>query len=195
MKRIGITGGIGSGKTTVCKIFESLGVPVFYADDEWKKLLEKSEISLQLKKVFGEKIFSKNQLNKKLLAKIVFADKKKLAQLNAIAHPAVAKRFDEWCEENSSHPYLIHEAALIFEAGVNKHLEAVVHVHAADELRIERVMKRDKITKAEIVIRMKNQFSEKKKMTLATYVLSNNESELLIPQILKLHKKFSSGKV
>lgn len=191
MLKIGLTGGIGSGKSTVAKIFETLGIPVYYADAEAKRLMNSSET---LKKVirqnFGEATYENDQLNRKYLADIVFNDPEKLELLNALIHPVTINDAEQWMQQQSA-PYSIKEAALLFESGATENLDFIVGVYAPQALRIKRVMKRDGLTTDEIMKRINRQVNEEMKMKLCDFVITNNEQELLIPQVLKLHQHFS----
>lgn len=192
MLKVGITGGIGSGKTTVCNIFAQLGVPVFNADSAAKQLMQTdSELASALKINFGDDVFnSENELNRKKLAGIVFADKNKLNLLNSLVHPAVAKDFDRWTKIYSGSAYVVKEAAILFESGANKGLDCVITVSAPEELRFNRVMKRDSANLEQIKNRAENQLHEEQRNKLADFILLNDEHQLLIPQVLKLHDIF-----
>lgn len=191
MLKIGLTGGIGSGKSTVAKIFETLGIPVYYADAEAKRLMNSSET---LKKVirqnFGEATYENDQLNRKYLAGIVFNNPEKLELLNALIHPVTINDAEQWMQQQSA-PYSIKEAALLFESGATENLDFIVGVYAPQALRIKRVMKRDGLTADEIMKRINRQVNEEMKMKLCDFVIINDEQELLIPQVLKLHQHFS----
>lgn len=191
MLKIGLTGGIGSGKSTVAKIFETLGIPVYYADAEAKRLMNSSET---LKKVirqnFGEATYENDQLNRKYLAGIVFNNPEKLELLNALIHPVTINDAEQWMQQQSA-PYSIKEAALLFESGAAENLDFIVGVYAPQALRIKRVMKRDGLTADEIMKRINRQVNEEMKMKLCDFVITNNEQELLVPQVLKLHQHFS----
>ena len=191
MLKIGLTGGIGSGKSTVAKIFETLGIPVYYADAEAKRLMNSSET---LKKVirqnFGEATYENDQLNRKYLAGIVFNNPEKLELLNALIHPVTINDAEQWMQQQSA-PYSIKEAALLFESGAAENLDFIVGVYAPQALRIKRVMKRDGLIADEIMKRINRQVNEEMKMKLCDFVITNDEQELLIPQVLKLHQHFS----
>mgnify|MGYP001553465195 FL=1 len=191
MLKIGITGNIGGGKTTVSKIFEVLGIPVFYADDAAKKaMVEDDTLISDLKEAFGaESYFADGTLNRKHIAAIVFNDKAQLAKLNSLVHPAVFRAFDNWVA-NQHAPYVIKEAALLFESTSYKMCDYSVMVTAPLELRIARVMQRDGFTQAEVESRNAKQFSEEKKIELANYIVRNDDTELVIPQVLALHNRF-----
>ena len=189
MIRIGLTGGIGSGKSTVAKVFEVLGIPVYYADDAAKKLMnEDEELKEKIKKEFGESIYKEEKLDRKKLAGIVFTSPEKLNLLNALVHPATFKDAEKWMQEQTSH-YCIKEAALIFESGAHEHLDYVIGVTAPAPLRILRTMQRDGVTKEEVFARMDKQMDETIKIKLCDFVFTNDEQEMLLPQVLELHKK------
>jgi dephospho-CoA kinase len=192
MLKVGITGNIGSGKTTVSKIFEILGVPVFYADDAAKNVMVEDPILIDgLKKEFGsESYFDDGSLNRKHIAGIVFNNETELVKLNAIVHPAVFRAFDNWVDGIKKAPYVMKEAALLFESSSYKMCDKTIMVTAPLELRINRVMQRDNLTRAEIESRNSRQFSEEKKIQLADFVICNDDTELVIPQVLQLHQKF-----
>jgi dephospho-CoA kinase len=188
--KIGLTGGIGSGKTTVAKIFELLGVPVYYADEASKRLYHTNkELITALKKHFGEDVYTNDELNRSKLAAIVFNDPSKLELLNSLVHPLTIKDAQEWMEQQTT-PYIIKEAALLFEAGTSRDLDYIVGVSAPQHLRIKRVMDREKVSREEVLNRMNRQIDEEIKMMLCDFVIKNNEQELLIPQVLKLHAQF-----
>ena len=196
MLRIGITGGIGSGKTTVARIFEVLGIPVYYADDAAKRLMNEDEV-LQLKIIenFGPEVYENKQLNRTKLASLVFNDPQKLAILNTLVHPATIADAENWMknighENNSSEiPFAIKEAALLFESGAQKNLDYVIGVNAPYKLRLQRAMKRDKLTKEAVESRLNKQMDETKKMNLCNFIITNDEEQLLIPQVEELYRK------
>jgi len=189
MLRIGLTGGIGSGKTTVAKIFELLGIPVFYADEAAKKIMhENEELKTAIKNEFGDEAYINGQLNKSFLASKVFTDVFLLDKLNALVHPVTIKEAKDWMDKLDS-PYVIKEAAILFEAGSAENIDYIIGVFAPAAIRIQRVMKRDHVTREEVVKRMERQVDEEIKMKLCDFVLKNDEQELLIPQILKLHQQ------
>lgn len=189
MLKIGITGGIGSGKSTVSKIFEILGIPVYYADDAAKKLMnEDTGLKEDLIKVFGNTIYTNGLLNRPVLAALVFNDAEKLAQLNALVHPATIADAENWMLQQTS-AYAIKEAALIFESGGNKNLDKVIGVYCPTLLRLNRVMERDNLPKEAVMARIDKQMPEDEKMKLYDYVLTNDEQTLLIPQVIALHQQ------
>lgn len=194
MLKIGLTGNIGSGKTTVSKLFEILGIPVFYADDAAKNVMVNDEILINgIKSAFGEQAyFADGTLDRKYIAAIVFNDSKQLAKLNSLVHPATFRAFDAWASKISGVPYVLKEAALLFESDFYKLCDYTITVQAPLETRIKRVMQRNSLTKDEIEKRNANQFSEEKKAKLADYVIINDDTQLVIPQVLELHREFLS---
>ncbi len=189
MIKVGITGGIGSGKSTVAKVFETLDIPVYYADDAAKRLLNEDEnLKQKIQTQFGNAVYKNGLLDRKYLADIVFASPEKLQQLNAIVHPATLQDAEQWMQQQTS-PYAIKEAALIFESGAQEHLDYVIGVYSPTPLRIQRTMQRDGVTREEVIARMDKQIDETIKMRLCNFVVSNNEQELLIPQVVALHEK------
>jgi len=189
MIQVGITGGIGSGKTTVCKVFELLGVPVYYADDEAKHLLDfNHEVKTSIVSYFGKEVLNEDgAINRKKLASFVFNDKGKLEKLNSIVHPAVAAHFEGWITRHSHYPYILKEAAILFESNINTAIDKVITVTAPVELKINRAMQRDKITREQVEQRMQNQMSDEEKIKRSQFVIYNDEQQLLIPQILTIH--------
>ena len=191
MLKIGLTGGVGSGKTTVSKIFASLGVPVFYADDIAKKIMNEDTILKQeIINLFGEEAYAES-LNRKHIADIVFNDAFKLEQLNALIHPRTIEAANKWMQQQTK-PYVIKEAALMFEAGASTNLDYIIGVYAPQYLRINRVMKRDMFTKEQVLERINNQIDETIKMKLCDFVIVNDEQQAVLPQVINLHKKFLS---
>jgi dephospho-CoA kinase len=190
MLKIGLTGGIGSGKTSVANIFQILGIPVFDADAQAKLIMHQdADLVKAIKNTFGEESYINGQLNRPYISNLVFADPVKLDLLNALVHPATIAAANNWLDSQSS-PYVIKEAALMFESGSAESLDIIVGVHASQALRVKRVMDRDKITREQVLDRMARQIDESIKMKLCDYVIINNEQQLLIPQVLHLHKLF-----
>lgn len=192
MKKIGITGGIGSGKTTVCKIFESLGIPVYYADDRAKALItEDEQLIFNIKKLLGNEAYHKDgTYNRQYVANIVFNDTEKLIQLNALVHPAVAKDTIQWHQSQSKVPYTLKEAALIIESGGYQALDYLITVWAPKEVRIQRVLKRDGITRGEVEARINKQMPEFEKLKKAHFVVINDGETSLVEQVVRLHRRF-----
>lgn len=193
MKAIGITGGIGSGKTTVCKIFETLGIPVYYADEEAKKLMQhNAEVVAGIRSLFGDEAYNADGiLDRAFLARQVFNDKEKLDRLNAIVHPATIRDSLEWAEKQTS-PYILKEAALLFESEAFHYVDKVIGISAPVTLRIHRTMKRSHITREEVSKRMKNQMDEEVKMRLCDFVIYNDGQQAIIPQVMKIHEQLAN---
>ena len=189
MLKVGLTGGIGSGKTTVAKIFELLGVPVYYADDAAKRIMnEDKELKAAIQKQFGEESYRDGELDRSYLASKVFNDSFQLEILNSLVHPATIRDASDWMNQQTS-PYTIREAALIFESGAAEGLDYVIGVYAPTQLRIKRTMERNNVSHDEVVKRINNQLDEEIKMKLCDFVVRNDEQQLLIPQIIGLHQK------
>lgn len=191
MIKAGITGGIGSGKTTVCKIFEVLGVPVYYADDRAKELIQTDQGLIEkIKKLLGADIYDNEyKLNRKKVSTIVFNFPEVLAEYNNIIHPAVQEDAAKWMRRHQQYDYVLEEAALLFEAGSFKHMDKLICVTAPIEIRIERIIKRDGLTEEEILARMHNQWSEELKIEMSDFVIYNDGSTPLIRQVLRIHEK------
>jgi dephospho-CoA kinase len=186
MKLIGITGGIGSGKSTIAKVFTSMGYPVYNSDTRAKELINSNEKLINsIKLSFGDDLYNSQGLDRKKMASIVFNNPEKLELLNSIIHPAVGKDFEDWVDSQNT-SFVLKEAAILFETGIYKSLDKTILVSALQETRIKRVMKRDNTTQEEVLSRMKNQWSEEKKTKLADYVIDNSGNELVIPQILQI---------
>ena len=190
--KIGITGGIGSGKTMVSKIFSVLGIPVYDADTRAKWISNyHPQVKKEIQQLFGEQAYTDNKLNNRYIASIVFNDKNKTGQLNAIVHPRVGEDFENWVKENANAPYLLKEAALMFESDSYKLLDKVIVVSAPLELRIQRILTRDpQRTEAEIRGIMDKQLPEEEKQKRADYIIHNDDNNLIIPQVVELDKKF-----
>lgn len=187
--KVGLTGGIGSGKSTVAQLFEVFGIPVYYADKEAKKLMnENTALKQAIVENFGKEAYTNEVLNRKYISSIVFSDPLKLELLNSIVHPATKKDAENWMDRQET-VYAIHEAALIFEANVSDRLDYVIGVSSPQELRIKRAMERDNVAREEIVKRMTKQLDEEIKMSKCDFVVINDEQQLLIPQVLELHQK------
>lgn len=192
MLKVGLTGGIGSGKTTVAHFFEIINIDVYYADDRAKYLLENDpKIIWQIKENFG-KIYNSKSLDKKKLAEIIFKNPKKIKIINGIVHPAVKEDFERWCEQFKHKKYILQEAAILFESGFDKFMDLTISVSADKEKRIERVINRDDVTREKIIDRMKHQLTDDERNKLANFVIKNDDKHLIIPQILDIHKKISN---
>ena len=189
MLRIGITGGIGSGKSTVAHIFNVLGIPVYDADAAAKRLVAQNEdLKQKIINAFGKEAYTDGILNRKYLSSKVFTDPEKIKLLNSLVHPATIQDADEWMREQDS-PYVVKEAALIFESGSHKHLDHVIGVSSPEELRIQRTMLRSNLSRGEVLSRMKQQMDEEKKMALCDFIIINDEEQMVIPQVLALHER------
>ena len=189
MKKIGLTGGIGVGKTFVSEIFQKMGYSVFLADLHAKKCIHESDdLKNEIKKKFGNEIYQKGVLQKNRLADIVFNDTKKLQELNNLVHPFVQRHFEAWCNNQQSR-FVIKEAAILFESEAHKGLDGVICVSAPFQKRIERVMKRDNCTKEDVIKRIENQMPQEKKEKLSDFVILNNDKRELLPQIISICKK------
>ncbi|WP_075601782.1 dephospho-CoA kinase [Saccharicrinis aurantiacus] len=189
MLKVGITGGIGSGKTTVCRIFESLGIPVYYSDLEARNLIDKDyTIISQIKTLFGANSYADGKLNRPFISNIVFKDKQKLDQLNKVTHPAVALHFKKWYQQQTA-PYILKEAAILFESGAYKTVDKIITVTAPIEIRVKRVIERDGISKEEILDRINNQMNDAEKIARADEVIYADDTHLVIPQILEIDKR------
>lgn len=188
--RVGITGGIGSGKTTVCKIFETLDIPVYSADERAKWLMANDpELKQAIQHTFGADTYNADgNLNRQHLAAIVFNDPDQLKQLNALVHPAVAKDAEAWNQKQTDVPYTLREAALIYEAGIDQQLDYVIVVTAPIETRIQRVVRRDQTTREAVQSRMDKQMPEAEKVKRADFVIYNDGKRALIPQVVAIHQ-------
>jgi len=192
MLRVGLTGGIGSGKSTVAKIFEVLGIPVYYADDAAKHIMNTDEeLKKEIIQQFGKQSYINDQLNRPFIAALVFNDKEKLELLNSLTHPATIRDANRWMQQQTS-PYTIKEAALIFESGSAQHLDYVIGVYTPLPLRVKRIMNRDQITKEEVQQRMSRQIDEDIKMRLCDKVIVNDEQQLVTTQVLQIHEQLLS---
>ena len=187
---VGLTGGIGSGKTTVCKVFETLGIAVYDADTKAKWLMNNDpELKTALKGCFGNDIYlDESTLDRRQLAEIIFNDPASLENVNGWVHPAVARDFERWRTLQTS-PYVIEEAAIIFERNIAHRFAKLILVTAPDEVRIERVCARDRVTPETVRRRMANQWTEEKKKSLADYVIDNNHRHMITPQVMAIHRE------
>ncbi len=193
--QIGITGGIGSGKSLVCKIFQCLGVAVYDADSHAKELMTTDGILVsEIKKEFGVLSYNEDgSLNRAYLGSKVFNDSARLKTLNSLVHPRVGINYQQWVEHQTNHPYVLKEAALLFESGSYQLLDKVIVVHAPESLRVQRVVKRDDHRTADQILAIiKNQMPEEEKLKRADFMIRNDETILLIPQVIALHHHFIS---
>ena len=187
MIQIGITGGIGSGKTTVCRVLEQLHIPVYYADDESKKILASADIEKRVAKVFGNAVLDEQgNLNRAKLSAIVFEHPTELQKLTSILHPAVNEHYHAWLKTQKNKSMVAKEAAVLFESGAFAQMDKIITVYAPKELRIERTMQRNNYTRQEILNRMKQQLSEKEKIRQSDFVIYNDGKKLVIPQVLQI---------
>lgn len=188
MKLVGLTGGIGSGKTTVANYFMQLGIPVYFADDNAKRLMHSSKVvKRKLKQAFGDQTYIKGRLNRPYLAQQVFTDKEKLNTISEIVHPSVANSFKRWCSKQNS-PYVIQENAILFETKSYRKFHSIIVVTAPKDERINRVMLRDQVTESQVVARMKNQLDDQEKLAKADFVIYNTDRAQLERQIKTIHK-------
>lgn len=190
MIKVGITGGIGSGKSTICRVFSVLGIPVFVADEVAKQLMNTDEqLRADLIRLFGDAVYLPNGVvDRKYLAGIVFNDPSSLKKLNAVVHPAVHRAFEKWVKHQNA-PYVLHEAAILFESGFNRMMDYTITIVTDEQERIERVMKRDKISEELVRQRIRNQFTDEQRIGLADFVIRNNDEDLVIPQVLEIDRK------
>jgi dephospho-CoA kinase len=189
MIRLGITGGIGSGKSTVCNMFAYLGVPVYNADERAKWLVNHhAGLRSDIIAAFGAEAFAGGEYNRSYIAGIVFSDKSKLEKLNSIIHPVVLNDWAEFCKEHSQQTYVIKEAAIMLEAGGRASLDKIILVYCPKELRIQRLMERDRLTREEIELRINSQMPEEEKMKLVDHVIYNDQEHSLLEQVQNLHQ-------
>ncbi|MGV3458943.1 MAG: dephospho-CoA kinase [Flavobacterium sp.] len=174
---VGLTGGIGSGKTTIANYFMTLGAPVYFADDEAKKILYRPDASSEIKKAFGEAVFTDGVPDRQKIASLVFNNPDKLAVLNSIIHPKVSEHFLAWVHNNRKAPFVIKEAAILFESGSYKNCDKIILVTAPLEVRIARVVARDKATRKQVLARMANQWDDERKSALSDYIIQNTDLE------------------
>jgi dephospho-CoA kinase len=188
---IGLTGGIGSGKSTMAKYFASLGVPVYIADDEAKKILLEPQTVKEIAEVFGDEVMVNGLPDRKKLAAVVFNSPEKLSVLNSIIHPKVREDFKKWVDNHSNEKFVIKEAAILFESGSYKECDDIILVTAPQDIRVQRVMQRDDVTREEVLNRMNNQWDDQKKAALSTYIINNinlNDAKKKADEIFKLLK-------
>lgn len=187
-KIIGLTGGIGSGKTTVAKMFMALGVPVYFADDAAKEIMAGEAIQKELQSVFGEAIIEKGQLNRKKLANMVFNNKYELQKLNTIVHPLVQLHFENWLKRHQELPFIIKEAAILFESGSYKNCDQIITVTAPVAQRIQRVVERDTTDRDAVMQRISNQWTDEEKIVKSNYVIHNTDLQQTQQQVYNIFK-------
>ncbi|MDB4533228.1 dephospho-CoA kinase [Vicingaceae bacterium] len=186
---IGLTGGIGSGKSTVSKVFQSLGVPVFNSDIEAKNIVNNNAETIE--KIINEfgNVYQKGQLDRVKMAEVVFNDKKALDQLNKIVHPKVREYFEKWLMERNNVPILIKEAAILIESGAYKQVDKIILITAPKDIRVQRVIYRDNVSEQKVKDRINAQLSDEEKLTYSDFVITNDDKELVIPQVLEVYNK------
>lgn len=187
-KIIGLTGGIGSGKTTIANHFTAAGIPVYIADDEARKIMQSAEIIKEIKDLFGNVIFENGILNREKLAQIVFSNPEKLKLLNSIIHPAVKKHFDNWVLDHKKNSFVIYEAAILFESGSYKNCDKIITVTAPFETRIQRVIQRDKTTREQVLKRMNAQWNDDQRIAKSDFVIENQTPEITKLEVGKILK-------
>ncbi len=193
MFRLGITGGIGSGKSFVCSILEKFGVPVYYADKEARRLMNtRVDLKRAIKDIFGEEIYHDGELDRQEMGSRIFGQPEMLDKINRMVHPVVREDFFKWSEAWENVPYVIEEAAILFESGAASEMDASVLIYAPKQLRIERVMARDGLSRSEVEKRINMQMDEEEKKRLADRVILNDEKKFLLPQLVALHEDIKS---
>ncbi len=192
---MGLTGGIGSGKSLICSILEKLGVPVYYADAEAKRLMNSDpDLKTQIVELFGEQAYRQESIDRKYLAERLFGDAEMLAAMNGVVHPAVREDFNRWANLQKEVPYVVEEAAILFESGAHRELDYMVLAYAPAKIRISRVMDRDGTDRESVLKRMGHQLSEEEKKKLADHVIVNDGQQMLLPQVIELHNKLLKRK-
>ena len=190
MLKVGLTGNLGSGKNTIAGIFQILDVPVYHADDVSKSFLSEEFVQQEIRSFFGWEVFSgPREIDRKKLGRIVFSDPEKLAFLNSILHPLVKEDFTRWTEKSKDRPYIIHEAAIIFESGFEKEFDRIIHVSCPEEIAIERSVRRDNTERDEVKKRMRFQWKDEKKAAISDFIILNDGSEMVILQVLNIHNQ------
>ena len=186
--KLGITGGIGSGKTSVCRVFNILGIPVFSADQEAREIMETEDgIIRRVNSITGRDLYSGGSLDRKELATLIFNDPALLKKVNSLVHPVVIDHFLRW-EKLQSSLYVIMEAAILFESGASKYVDKIAAIIAPPGERLERVIQRSNLTKEQVLERMRNQMEDEERIKLSDYVINNSENDMIIPEILKIHE-------
>ncbi len=186
--KLGITGGIGSGKTSVCRVFNILGIPVFSADPEAQQIMNSDESVISgINDIAGRNLYPAGRLDRMKLAELIFNDPEVLRKVNALVHPVVFEHFNRWTEAQNA-PYVIMEAAILFESGASNLVDRVATVYAPAEERIARVTRRNRLTREQVMDRIRNQMDDKTRIKMSDYVINNSENEMIIPVILKIHE-------
>mgnify|MGYP000994980399 FL=1 len=195
MLKVAITGGIGSGKSLVCQVFKTLGIPIFDADAVSNHLVEHdATLKTAITELFGKEAYKNNIYNRKYIASIVFSQAEMLQALNALVHPKAIEAAKQWFEKQQS-PYAIKEAAILFESNSEKDIDIIIGVTAPEQIRIERVMQRTGYSKEEVIKRMQQQMPDEEKMAKCNYVIQNNDTDAILPQILQIHKQLINKSV
>ncbi len=182
-KIVGLTGGIGSGKSTIAEYIHSKGVPVYIADDQARKIMDNPEIVNKVRSIFDENVVENEKLNRKKIAELVFSSPNLLKKLNEIIHPAVKENFDKWLKDNEKSSFVVKEAAILFESGSYKDCDKIILVTAPQDIRIERVMQRDNVGREQVVDRMKNQWSDEKKAEFSDYIIDNTDLAVSLKEV------------
>ena len=194
MMFVGLTGGIGSGKTTVAGFFKKLGVPVYHSDDEAKKLMHTPRLRQEIERIFGNSAYKNNQLDRKFISDQVFEDKSLLQRLNGIVHPAVREDFNKWAGAQNS-PYIIQEVAILFENNLQENFDLTILVTAPEEVRIDRVMQRENVKKKAVIARIRNQWSDEYKLPLADFVINNIDLDDTQKEVREINVKILSRRI
>jgi len=185
--KLGVTGGIGSGKTSVCRVFNVLGIPVFSTDPEARKIMDSDKSIMQsINSITGKDMYLSGSLDRTMLAALIFNDRSLLEKINSLVHPVVFDHFKKWVLDQTA-PYLIIEAAILFESGGSKLVDRIATVVAAKEERVERIINRNRLTREQVLERMRNQLDDETRIKLSDYVIYNSENDMIIPAILKIH--------
>ena len=193
MIKVGLTGNIGSGKSTVSKIFSTLNVPVFFADMEAKLLYSETEVKKEIKSGIGDQVFDSNgEVDLKLMAELIFNNKEALLKINRIIHPRTLSKYHQWLKNHKQHIYTLHESAILFENNLQDHFDKIINISAPFETRLIRVSERDGIKREKVIERMKNQMPDEEKNKLADFIIVNDGNQLLIPQVIEIDKKLKS---
>jgi dephospho-CoA kinase len=188
MITVGLSGGIGSGKTVISRIFLTLGIPVFYADAETKALYDThAGLRKALTELLGTHVYHNDKLQRKLMASLIFQDETLLQKVNALAHPLVLQRFEQWAAQQEA-PYVLQEAAILFESGINEKMNYTIAVAAPETLRITRAMQRDKVTEQEVTLRMQQQWTDEQRNEKANFIIVNDEKQAILPQVITIHQ-------
>lgn len=186
--KLGITGGIGSGKTSVCKVFNVLGIPVFSADPEAREIMDNDRIiKREINEIVGKNIYPGGQLNRMELASLIFNNRDLLEKVNSLVHPIVFEHFNRWAEKQTT-PYVIMEAAILFESGASKLVDRVATIVAPVEERISRVTRRNKLNRDQVMERINNQMTDEERIKMSDYVINNSENNMIIPVILRINE-------